>query len=155
MKDFHGRATTHVDAPADTVFALLTDVARLPEWNAAIEAVVDDPGPLTPGTEWTVTMHPARLPRWGSMSHLERIDHEALELAYRTRNTDGNPSWVDWAWTATPTGDGCEVTVEWTCHLETLDRRFLAGPMRKRQLAREVPRSLEALARTVAPAGAA
>ena len=155
MKVFQGRATTHVDAPADAVFDLLTDVSRLPEWNRAIEAVVDDPGPLTPGTEWTVTMHPPRLPRWGSISHLERIDPQELQFAYRTRNADGNPSWVDWSWTATNADDGCDVTVEWTCHLETLDRRFLAGPMRKRQLAREVPKSLEALARAVAPSGAA
>jgi hypothetical protein len=155
MKDFHGHASAHVDARAGAVFDLLTDVSRLPEWNRAIEAVVDDPGPLTPGAEWAVTMHPARLPRWGSISRLERMDRQELQFAYRTRNADGNPSWVDWSWAVAPADGGCEVTVEWTCHLETFDRRVFAGPMRKRQLAREVPGSLEALARAVAPSGAA
>ena len=34
----------------------------------------------------------------------------------------------------------------WDCYLKTLDRRVFGGPVRKRQLAREVPASLTALA---------
>jgi hypothetical protein len=47
------------------------------------------------------------------------------------------------------TGTGAEVTVTWDCYLKTLDRRILAGPLRKRQLAREVPKSLTAMASVV------
>ena len=37
----------------------------------------------------------------------------------------------------------------WDCYLKTFDRRVLGGPLRKRQLAREVPQSLIAMADTV------
>jgi hypothetical protein len=43
------------------------------------------------------------------------------------------------------TGDGDL----WDCYLKTLDRRILAGPLRKRQLAREVENSLGAIAPAV------
>jgi uncharacterized protein YndB with AHSA1/START domain len=155
MKTFHGRATAHLGATAADVFDLLTDVTRLPEWNAAIEAVDDGPGPLTAGTEWTVTMHPPRMPRWWSISTAQVLDRHDLRFAYRTRNADGNPSWVEWSWSVVPADAGCDVTVEWTCHLETFDRRYFAGPLRKRQLAREVPGSLQALGRALQRADAA
>ena len=53
------------------------------------------------------------------------------------------PSWLAALVTAPAEA---EVTVTWHCYLKTLDRKFLAGPLRKRQLAREVPVSLAALA---------
>jgi hypothetical protein len=43
-------------------------------------------------------------------------------------------------------GTGTGVTVTWDVYLKTADRKFFAGPIRKRQLAREVPRSLAAMA---------
>ena len=55
----------------------------------------------------------------------------------------GGCGWCGRLWDA---DDGAEVTVTWDCYLKTRDRRFLAGPLRKRQLAREVPASLAALA---------
>jgi uncharacterized protein YndB with AHSA1/START domain len=146
MNEFHGTASTHVDTSPQVVFDLITDPARLPEWNAAIEAVVDRPVALAEGTEWTVTMHPPRLPRWGSISNVTAIDRHDLRFAYETRNADGNPSRVVWSWTVAPATSGCDVTVTWDCRLETFDRKHFAGPMRKRQLAREVPKSLAALA---------
>jgi hypothetical protein len=47
---------------------------------------------------------------------------------------------------------GAKVTVTWDAYLKTFDRRFLAGPMRKRQLVREVQRSLTAMASAVGAA---
>jgi uncharacterized protein YndB with AHSA1/START domain len=149
MKEFHGRASARVDAAPQKVFDLLTDVDRLPEWNAAIEAVVERPPTLAEGVEWTVKMHPPRLPSWMSVSRVEELDRERLRFAYETRNADGNPSYVNWAWEVIGS-DGCaDVTVAWDCHLETLDRKLLAGPLRRRQLAREVPTSLTALMNAV------
>jgi uncharacterized protein YndB with AHSA1/START domain len=152
MKAFTGETSSHIDASGAGVFALITDVERLPEWNAAIEAVVSQPDELAPGAEWTVRMHPARGMRWGSISQLVELDRERLRFSYVTRNADGNPSRVEWAWQVEPDGSGCVVTVSWSCWLETMDRRLLAGPIRKRQLAREVPTSLAALAASLRPA---
>ncbi len=44
----------------------------------------------------------------------------------------------------------------WDCYLKTFDRRVFGGPLRKHQLAREVPRSLSAIDRALqAPAASA
>jgi Polyketide cyclase / dehydrase and lipid transport len=149
MHEFHGRASTHVDAPPAAVFDLITDVGRLPEWNAAIEALVAKPPALVPGAEWTVTVNPPGIPPWNSISRVEEIDPQNGRFAYETRNADGNPSYVKWVWQIAGASTGAEVKVTWDCYLKTLDRRILAGPVRKHQLAREVPRSLAALASAV------
>jgi uncharacterized protein YndB with AHSA1/START domain len=153
MDEFHGRASARVDAPPQTVFDFLTDVGRLPEWNAAIEAVVERPPALAKGVEWTIKMHPPRIPSWKSISRVEELDRRRFRFAYETRNADGNPSYTKWAWEVVGAGDGAgdgaAVTVTWDCYLKTFDRRVLGGPLRKRQLAREVPQSLTAMADTV------
>jgi hypothetical protein len=147
MKHFEGRASRVVDATPDAAFALISDVDQLPEWNVAIEAVVDRPPVLSPGAEWTVRMHPPRIPAWGSISTVDELDRTARRFTYETRNADGNPSSVAWSWTVDPSHDDKSlVTVSWRCDLRTFDRQFFAGPIRRRGLAREVPRSLDALA---------
>jgi uncharacterized protein YndB with AHSA1/START domain len=146
MKEFHGSASITLDGSPDAVFDLITDVNRLPEWNAAIGEVVDRPAALDTGAEWTIKMAPPRMPTWFSVSRLAELDPASRRFAYTTRNADGNPSHVEWAWSVAERGDGAEVTVTWGCYLKTADRRLLAGPLRKRQLAREVPASLRALA---------
>jgi uncharacterized protein YndB with AHSA1/START domain len=151
MKEFHGRASTEIDATPQAVFDLITDVDRLPEWNNAIEAVLERPTVLTEGDEWTVTMHPPRMPSWQSISRVEKLDRRELRFAYETRNADGNPSFVKWSWAIVDIGDRTEVTVTWDCYLKTMDRKLLAGPIRKRHLAREVPKSLVALAHALSP----
>ena len=62
MDEFQGRASVRVDATPQAVFDLITDVDRLPEWNTAIERVLERPPELTAGAEWTIKMHPPRLP---------------------------------------------------------------------------------------------
>lgn len=146
MKEFHGEASRTIDAAPQRVFELLTDVDHLPEWNSAIAEVTDRPERLVVDSEWTVKMKPPRMPSWGSISHVTELDPDQLRFAYETRNADGNPSSVAWAWQVEPADDGARVTVAWDCYLRTADRRLFAGPMRKRQLAREVPSSLAALA---------
>jgi len=146
MNEFHGEASLTTESEPDAVFDLITDVERLPEWNAAIEAVVERPSTLTTGSGWTVRMHPRRMPKWGSVSRVTVLDRAGRRFSYETRNADGNPSSVSWSWTIEPAaGGGATVTVHWSCTLRTVDRKFFGGPMRKRQLAREVPRSLAAL----------
>ena len=60
LTEFGGSVSADVDAPADDVFALLTDTSRLPEWNARIRRVLEPaPAPLAPGAEWVVQMQVA------------------------------------------------------------------------------------------------
>jgi uncharacterized protein YndB with AHSA1/START domain len=146
MDEFQGKASARVDAARQSVFDFITDLSRLPEWNAAIEAVTDKPVALTEGAEWRVTMHPQGLPRWVSVAKVEELDRTSFRFGYQTRNADGNPSYSQWAWELADSGGGTEVTVTWHVHLKMADRKYFAGPIRKRQLAREVPRSLTALA---------
>src|SRR3954469_6812639 len=98
MKHFSGQATAHVESTRQSVFDRITDVERLPEWNAAIEAVVDKPLELTRGSTWTVKMHPARLMTWNGVSCVEEFDDDLLRFGYVTQNADGNPSYVRWSW---------------------------------------------------------
>jgi uncharacterized protein YndB with AHSA1/START domain len=152
MDEFHGRASARVGATPQAVFDLITDIERLPVWNTAIEAVLEQPPELAAGAEWRIKMHPPRLPSWVSVARVEEIDRHRFRFAYESRNADGNPSYLKWAWAVAAADRGAKVTVTWDAYLKTFDRRFLAGPMRKRQLVREVQRSLTAMASAVAAA---
>src|SRR5271169_3046542 len=129
VQEIHGTASGRVSATPDAVFSLITDIDRLPEWNDAIESVVDRPAELVTGAEWVVRMHPSRMMTWKSRSSVEEIDNDALRFAYRTRNEDGNPSYALWKWEIKPADSGADVTVNWDVYLKTLDRKLLAGPI--------------------------
>jgi len=156
MDEIHDSAQARLDVSADSAFACITNIDRLPQWNAAIGQVIDRPAELRPGAQWTVRMQPNRLMRWGSRSTVADLDQAARRFSYRTVNTDGNPSYAVWSWEVHPAGAGCDVRVRWDVQLATLDRRLLAGPIRRRQLRREVAaslRQLELAARAVAVDG--
>src|SRR5262249_17767182 len=142
-----------VDATPQAVFDLITDVDRLPEWNVAIERVLERPPELAEGVEWTIKMHPPRMPPWTSISRVEELNPHPLRFAYETRTGDGHPPYPKWAWEIAGGGGGAEVTVTWDVYLKTADRRYFGGPLRRRQLAREVPNSLNAMASAVLAAG--
>jgi uncharacterized protein YndB with AHSA1/START domain len=145
MREIHDQARATIGAEAAALFATITDIERLPEWNRAIEEVIDRPTTLAPGVAWTVQMHPAPGMRWKSVSTLEEVDANLLHFSYRTVNADGNPSYSLWNWALTPAVAGVQVVVSWDVFLKTIDRRVLAGPIRKGQLRKEVAASLEAL----------
>ncbi len=149
MREIHDHADAVIGGEPRVIFETITDIARLPEWNGAIKHVVDRPAALTTGTKWMVEMHPARLVRWNSVSKLQELDAEGFRFAYRTVNADGNPSYTMWSWDLTPTPSGVRVSVRWNVYLKTMDRRLLAGPIRRRQLRREVAASLSRLATLV------
>ena len=148
MQEIHGTAVGTVIAAPDATFRLITDIDRLPEWNHAIERVVEPAPDLTPGTEWVVKMHPSRGMTWQSRSRVEEIDKDVRRFRYRTWNADGNPSYADWKWEVVPLDSMAQVSVSWDVYLKTLDRKLLAGPIRRRQLRKEVAESLKALDRT-------
>ncbi len=143
MQEIHGTATQTIAGEPDEVFRLLTDVGRLPDWNRAIERVVEPAADLVPGAEWVVKMHPSRGVSWLSRSRVEELDRGGRRFRYRTWNADGNPSYSDWTWEVSAAD--ARVTVTWDVHLKTLDRKLLAGPIRQRQLRKEVAASLTAL----------
>jgi hypothetical protein len=41
MLGIHGEASSRVDATPEAVLGVITDIDRLPEWNDAIENVVE------------------------------------------------------------------------------------------------------------------
>ncbi|MGQ0805103.1 MAG: SRPBCC family protein [Actinomycetota bacterium] len=145
--------TSTVAAPAETVFDLITDLDRLPEWNANMTTVVERPPTLNPGTEWVVEFR-AMGHTWRSRSRLETLDPERRVFAYRSGTDDGNPSYALWEWRVREDGSGANVTVTWELHPVTFWRKVLLGPVRHRQLRRaEVPASITALAGVLAPTG--
>jgi uncharacterized protein YndB with AHSA1/START domain len=139
--------TADLDAQADAVFATLTDLDRLPEWNRAISAVVEQPERLEPGAEWIVQMH-ALGQSWASRSKV--LDYEPVQrrFQYRSCTDDGNPSWAEWTWTVTQIdATRSRVTVSWELHPMTFWRRLLLVRIRSRQLRTgELPGSLSRLA---------
>ena len=140
-------ASTVVSAPADAVFATLTDIARLPEWNAVMTSVIEQPDRLEVGAEWLVQFH-ALGQTWRSRSIVEELDVAARRFAYRSGTDDGNPSYARWTWEVADDGAGSRVTVSWELRPATFWRRVLLAHIRARQLARtEIPASLAALAR--------
>lgn len=142
-------ASTVVAANADAVFRTLTDITRLPEWNDAMTAVIEQPDRLETGAVWVVEFH-ALGQTWRSRSVVEEIDVAGRRFTYRSGTDDGNPSYARWTWEVNDDGAGSHVTVTWELHPVTFWRRVLLARIRARQLARtEIPGSLAALTRAV------
>lgn len=139
-----------IPAEAGTVFAALTDVRRLPEWNVRMTRVVEAPEALEPGTEWVVEFRVFRR-TWRSRSTLDQLDPVARRFAHSSRTDDGNPSQAQWEWTVADDPARSRVRVAWTLHPITFWRRALLVRVRARQLVRtELPQSLAALSEMVA-----
>ena len=138
--------TVAIDVPADPVFATITDIHKLPAWNAAISRVVQQPPVLAPGAEWVVEVR-ALNQTWRSRSRVEEIDTKARRFVYRSGTDDGNPSYAIWRWEVAEVDGGCQVRVTWDLHPVTFWRRHLLVKVRSRQLRRtEVPASLSRMA---------
>jgi uncharacterized protein YndB with AHSA1/START domain len=144
-----GTASGMVSSPANEVFGLLTNIDRLPEWNSIIVKVVERPEAMSPGTEWVVQLK-AMGNSWASRSTIEEHDPSRFLFAYRSCTDDGNPSYARWRWTVDPAAGGeSRVTVTWELHPQTFWRRALLVRVRSRQLRREVPASIDSLARAL------
>lgn len=138
-------ASRILDAPADDAFSTVTDIARLPEWNAAITRVIDRPDHLEVGAQWVVEMH-ALGRTWNSRSQVEALDPIGRCFAYRSVTDDGNPSYALWTWVVADHPRGALVTVAGELHPRSFWRRVLLVRVRSRQLAHtELVRSLAAL----------
>ena len=146
----HEHAVARIDAPPPVVLALLSDTARLPEWNKAITEVLEQPDQLTPGSTWRVRLH-ALGQTWVSKSTLVQLDETGGRFRHRSQTDDGNPSYADWDWTVKPDGTGSEVTVTVALHPETFWRKYLLVHLRRPALRREMRASLTALSAALRP----
>ena len=142
----NGNATRHVDAPAEVVFARLTDVRGLPDWNRRITRVVEAPPKLEAGAQWVVEI---RLPgaTFHSRSVVLELDEESRRFVHRSKRDDDNPSDSVWTWQVDAEEQGSRVSVAWELRPATLLRRLVAAPIRALQIPRQdAPESLAALA---------
>ena len=137
--------STYVDAPPTTVLEQVTDIARLPEWNRAITAVLESPARLIAGAVWKVRLH-ALGQTWVSASTLSELNEAVGRFRYRSQTDDGNPSYADWEWLVAGDGPGSQVTVTVTLHPATFWRKHLLVKLRRPALRREMQASLRALA---------
>lgn len=138
-------ASRTIDASPHDAFSSITDLSRLPEWNAAITALIEQPERVEVGAQWVVEMH-ALGQTWNSRSVVETLDPIGRCFAYRSVTDDGNPSYALWTWVVTDHPEGTLVTVAVELHPHTFWRRVLLVRIRSRQLARtELVNSLAAL----------
>jgi hypothetical protein len=144
----HESVSTHVAVAPGAVFSLLTDVARLPEWNDAITEVLELPDRLAPGSVWKVRLH-ALGQTWVSRSTLLELDEANRRFRHRSQSDDGNPSFADWEWDVAPDGTGAKVTVTVALYPRTFWRKYLLVHLRRPSLRREMKASLAALATAV------
>jgi polyketide cyclase/dehydrase/lipid transport protein len=148
MTTFQASVIETVAVRPDELFELITDIARLPEWNEHIHHVVEKPAELVDGSQWVVQMR-ANGARWKSRSELEDLDAAGRQFAYVSRTDDDNPSRAHWRWQLTAAGTGTEVTVGWDLQPKTFFRKHVAAPIRNRQLQNEVRASIGAAAAAV------
>src|SRR5436190_5555597 len=132
-----------VSASPAKVFELLTDFARLPEWNRAITDVVEAPTRLDVGSEWKVRLH-ALGQSWVSKSRVSVLDPTMGRFAYRSQSDDGNPSYADWEWRVAADGAGAMVTVTVDLNPLTFWRKHLFVRIRRPTLRNEMQASLAA-----------
>ena|SRR2546423_11367158 len=146
LKEFTASKSSTLDAAPDAVFALITDVDRLPDWNAHIHHVIERPaGPLAPGIEWVVQMR-AMGGKWASRATCTEYDADKRVLAHVSHTEDGNPSSATWRWEVTPADDGrSALDVSWQVNPRTFWRRALFGKIRRSQLGDELPASFQAM----------
>jgi hypothetical protein len=142
---FHGSDAARLTAAPDGVFAALVDVACLPEWNARVHHVIENPAsPIVEGSEWVVQMR-ASGGRWPSRARALVVDPGAHRFEHESRSDDGNPSSALWSWQVTPVDGGSELTVTWAVYPRTWGRRLLGARIRRPALVHEVRASLAGL----------
>ena len=141
-------ASARIGASPVAVFSLVTDVAKLPEWNRAITDVVEVSGELAAGLVWKVRVH-ALGQSWVSKSRVSALDPTAGYFAYRSQSDDDNASYADWEWRVEPEEGGSMVTVTVDINPITFWRKHLFVRIRRPALRKEMQDSLAALGAAV------
>ena len=143
----HYRNTFRIAAPVEQLWELMSDPARLPEWNGAFDRVEDATGRLDEvGTTYTQVMRVAGVELKGRW---EIIEVEPSQ----TRRFRGTPPGCT-AWNGTETFAAADGGVDYTVEM---DYRLKGGPigaaldrvLAKPFLARMVERNIESLRTTL------
>lgn len=138
-----GGHTGHVDAAPDEVFAAITDIAGLPDWNDRIQRVLVEPDRLERDAEWLVELKILGQ-RFQSRSRVLDIDPVARRFRYRS-NPEGDPDFATWTWEIAPDRSGSRVRVSWDLNPQQLANRLFWVRVRSRGLKKELPSSMAAL----------
>jgi len=142
--------TGWIAAPPGVVFALITDVDRLPEWNTVVRKVLERPARMAVGAEWVVRIRPPKFPSWPSRSTCLELDPEHGVFAHRSRSDDGNPSWADWRWELGEEDGGTRIAVSYALNPRSWWRTVLFSRLRHSQLGNtEIRDSIAALGRAL------
>lgn len=129
----------HINAPADRVWEIISDLNRLPDWLAFAAAVQDVSGPAEPGATYTVKPHRSYEPT----THWTVAESEP---PLRQLHTSEMPvvAGVRSELQVTPSADGVTVRAHWTGAPKGLVGKVMSGMMQKR-ITENWDRSLETL----------
>lgn len=117
-----------VTAPAGTVWALLADLSRMPEWSPENERLewLGGATAVAPGARFRGTNRNGSK-SWKSQGEITEVD-DGRRLAFRVKA--GPFQVAEWRYEVEPTSDGCRVTESWTDRRGTVMRtlsRFATG----------------------------
>lgn len=143
--------TVNIDRPVEEVFAYLSDVERIPEWNSMVDRVVPSERPLRTGSTAGLTM---RLLGRRIVATLEVV---ALEPNHRVVVRTGEPISVTDTWTFEAVGEN-RSRLTYASVGETKGFFKLADPIVGRVVKKQLTAQMETLkelleARAAAPAG--
>lgn len=108
-----GAATTHIAAPPEQVWALITDITRMGDWSP--ETVKADwlGGATGPAVGAKFKGHnKLGIFRWSTTPIVEVAD-AGREFTFVTTNRGGSKKYTRWSYTLSPVGDGTDVTESW------------------------------------------
>lgn len=97
------RAEIDIDAPVSTVWNLIADISRMPQWSPQCR-MMKALGPLRPGTR-TVNLNRRHLLFWPTTSTITAVRHQR-ELSFRV-NTNNTV----WSYQLEPQQSGTQVTL--------------------------------------------
>ena len=137
------RKSAGVNASPEQVFALLTDLDRLPEWSTVTVATQDAPsGELRQGDTFRQTLRVVgkQIDAEWTVTELDRPRH----IAYEAKGPAG--AWLRMAQTVQPSGGGSRVSVEIDYELPGGAIGGAVSSLMERRNEREVEHSLHNLA---------
>lgn len=109
------RAEAHVGAPRERVWAVLTDLARMPEWSPELVRMVAlKPGGLRLG-QWYLGVNRRKAVVWPTRNVVVGLEPERV-LAWETTSSGAR-----WIWELSDEGDGTRVV-----HRRPVPRRLTA-----------------------------